>query len=213
MKKVINSKEASNLIENGASVMITGFLKAGSPTRVIDELVAKQAKDLTLIANDTSFLGHNRGKLIENRCVKKAIVCHIGTNPETSKQMNEGSLEVELNPLGTFVERIHAGGAGLGGFYTPTGVGTLVEEGKETKTINGKKYIFETPLNANYAILYGTKVDKHGNVFIHGTAKTHNLNMATAADVVIVEADEILDNPLDPNMVTVPGIFVDYIVK
>ncbi len=213
MNKVMSVKDAASLIKNGASVMITGFLKAGSPTKIIDELVANQAKDLTLIANDTSYLGFNRGKLIENKCIKKAIVAHIGTNPETSKQMNDGSLEVELNPLGTLVERIHAGGAGLGGFYTPTGVGTLVEEGKETKIINGKKYILETPLTADFAILYGTKVDKYGNVYIHGTAKTHNLNMATAAKTVIVEADEIIDGHLDPNMVTVPNIFVNYIVK
>ena len=142
---------------------------------------------------------------------KKAIVTHIGTNPETVRQMNCGELEVELVPMGTLIERIRAAGAGLGGILTPTGVGTVVEQGKKTVEIDGRKFLFEKPLSADVAIIYGTKVDKFGNIFLEGTTRNFNQIMATAAKTVIVEADEIVDS-LDPNMVTIPGIFVDYIV-
>ena len=125
--------------------------------------------------------------------------------------MNCGELEVELVPMGTLIERIRAAGAGLGGILTPTGVGTVVEQGKKTVEIDGRKFLFEKPLSADVAIIYGTKVDKFGNIFLEGTTRNFNQIMATAAKTVIVEADEIVDS-LDPNMVTIPGIFVDYIV-
>ena len=191
--------------------MIGGFLKCGSPIRVIEEILKCGVTNLTLIANDTSFPDSDRGKLIVNKCVKKAIVTHIGTNPETVRQMNCGELEVELVPMGTLIERIRAAGAGLGGILTPTGVGTVVEQGKKTVEIDGRKFLFEKPLSADVAIIYGTKVDKFGNIFLEGTTRNFNQIMATAAKTVIVEADEIVDS-LDPNMVTIPGIFVDYIV-
>ena len=212
MKKIITAQEAGKLVPNGASVMIGGFLSCGSPNKVIDELIKQNVKDLTLVANDTSVPGNDRGKLIVNKSVKKVIAAHIGTNPETGRQMYEGELEVELVPMGTLIERIRAGGAGLGGVLTPTGIGTTVAEGKQIMDIDGKSYLLEKPLKADVAILYGTKVDKFGNVFLHGTSRNFNVIMATAANTVIVEADEIVEDCLDPDIVAIPGVLVDYIV-
>lgn len=212
MKKIISAKEAGKLIPSGSTVMVGGFLNCGTPVKVIDELIENKVNDLTLIANDTSVPECDRGKLIVNKMVKKAIVGHIGTNPETGRQMDAGELEVELVPLGTLVERVRAGGAGLGGVLTPTGVGTLVAEGKTVMEVDGKQYLFEKPLKADFALVYGTKVDKYGNVFLHGTTRNFNIIMAMAAETVIVEADEIVDDCIDPDMVSIPGVFVDYIV-
>lgn len=212
MKKFISAKEAGKLIPSGSSLMVGGFLNCGTPVKVIDELIENKVNNLTLIANDTSVPETDRGKLIVNKMVKKAIVGHIGTNPETGRQMDAGELEVELVPLGTLVERIRAGGSGLGGVLTPTGVGTLVEEGKQTMEIDGRRYLLEMPIKADVALIYGTKADKFGNVFLHGTTRNFNTVMAMAAKTVIVEADEIVDDCLDPDMVTIPGVFVDYIV-
>ena len=211
MKKIISVSEAGKLIPNNASVMIGGFLGCGSPDRIIDAIVNNKTSGLTIIANDTSTPEKDRGRLIVNKQVAKAIVGHIGTNPETGRQMNAGELEVELVPLGTLVERIRSAGAGLGGVLTPTGVGTLVSEGKQTLEIDGKTYLLEKPLKADFALIYGSKVDKFGNIFIHGTARNFNQVMATAANIVIVEAEELVDTPLNPDEITIPGIFVDYI--
>ena len=213
VKKIVSIADAAKLIPNNASVMIGGFLRCGSPARVIDEMVKLKTSGLTLIANDTSFPDSDRGKLIVNKQVKKAIVTHIGTNPETGRQWHNGEIEVELVPMGTLVERIRSGGAGLGGFLTPTGVGTVVEDGKKTVEIDGRKYLFETPLKADFAIIYATKADKFGNAFLEGTTRNFNPVMATAAQTVIVEADEICEEPLDPSVVTIPGVFVDYIAS
>ena len=213
VKKIVSIADAAKLIPNNASVMIGGFLRCGSPARVIDEMVKLKTSGLTLIANDTSFPDSDRGKLIVNKQVKKAIVTHIGTNPETGRQWHNGEIEVELVPMGTLVERIRSGGAGLGGFLTPTGVGTVVEDGRKTVEIDGRKYLFETPLKADFAIIYATKADKFGNAFLEGTTRNFNPVMATAAQTVIVEADEISEEPLDPNVVTIPGVFVDYIAS
>lgn len=212
MKKLISVSEAGKLITPNASVMIGGFLRCGSPYKVIDEIIKNKTGGLTLIANDTCFPEYDRGKLIVNKLVKKAIVTHIGTNPETGRQLNAGEIEVELVPMGTLVERIRCGGAGLGGFLTPTGKGTLVEEGKQVIESNGRKYLLETPLRADFAIIYATKADKFGNAFLDGTTRNFNTVMATAADTVILEPEEISDTPLDPAQITIPGIFVDYIV-
>ncbi len=211
MKEIISAKEAVNMIKDGSSVMIGGFLSCGTPDKLIDEIINQNVSNLTVICNDTSVPGKDRGKLIENRLVKKVIASHIGTNPETGRQMHNGELEVELVPMGTLIEKIRAKGAGLGGFLTPTGVGTIVEEGKKTVEVDGKKYIFEKPIGADFALIYGTKVDKYGNVAFHGTTRNHNTIMATAADTVIVQADEMVDC-LDPNDVVIPGLFIDYVV-
>ena len=211
MKKILTISEAGKLIKSDSSVMIGGFLRCGTPARIVDELLKNNTTNLTLIANDTCIPQADRGKLIVNKRIKKAIVAHIGTNPETGRQMNAGELEVELVPMGTLVERIRAAGAGLGGVLTPTGVGTVIEEGKTVMEIDGKKYLFEKPLKADYAIIYATKADKYGNLFLHGTTRNFNTVMATAADVVIVEAEELSEEALNPDEITIPGVFVDYI--
>lgn len=211
MKKILTISEAGKLIKSDSSVMIGGFLRCGTPARIVEELLKNNTDNLTLIANDTCIPQADRGKLIVNKRIKKAIVAHIGTNPETGRQMNAGELEVELVPMGTLVERIRAAGAGLGGVLTPTGVGTVIEEGKTVMEIDGKKYLFEKPLKADYAIIYATKADKYGNLFLHGTTRNFNTVMATAADVVIVEAEELREEALNPDEITIPGVFVDYI--
>lgn len=211
MKKIISAQEAINFIKDGSTVMIGGFLSCGAPDVLVDELVNQNKKDLTLIANDTSIPEKDRGKLIVNKQVKKVITTHIGTNPETVRQLNAGELEVDLVPMGTFYERLRAKGSGLGGVLTPTGVGTLVEENKQTMVLDGKKFILDTPIGADIALIYGSKVDKYGNVSYYGTTRNSNVVMATAADTVVIEAEEFVDC-LDPNEVVIPGIFIDYIV-
>ena len=192
--------------------MIGGFLSCGAPGKLADALAEQNTGGLTLIVNDTSFPNADKGRLIVNKQVKKLITTHIGTNPESGKQYNEGTLEVELVPMGTLIERIRAFGAGLGGVLTPTGVGTLVEEGKQTFEVDGKKFIFEKPVGADFALIYGTKADKFGNVSFYGTTRNFNTMMATAAETVIVQVDEIVDC-LDPCEVVIPGLFIDYIVR
>ena len=212
MKKIVSAKEAVKKIKDGATVMIGGFLSCGVPDKLIDALVEQNTKNLTMICNDTSYPDADKGKLIVNKQIKKLITTHIGTNPETGRQMNTGEIDVELTPMGTLVERIRAKGAGLGGVLAPTGVGTIVENGKKTMEVDGKKYIFEKPIGADFALIYGTKVDRFGNVSFYGTTRNMNTVMATAADTVIVQADEIVDE-IDPNEVVIPGIFIDCIVE
>lgn len=211
LKKKVSAKEAISLIKDGSSLMIGGFLSCGAPDVLIDELVKQNIKNLTMICNDTSFAGKDRGKLIVNKQVKSVIAAHIGTNSETGRQYQEGEIDVDLIPMGSLIERIRAKGAGLGGILTPTGVGTIIEDNNETMIIDGKKFIFEKPISADFALIYGTKVDKFGNVAYYGTTRNLNTIMATAADTVIVQADEFVDC-LDPNEVIIPGLFIDYIV-
>lgn len=211
MKSIVSANEAISLIKEGSSVMVGGFLECGAPDVLIDELVNQNTKNLTLISNDTTYPHADKGKLIVNKQVKKLITSHIGTNPETGRQLHDGELEVELVPMGTLIEKIRAKGTGLGGVLTPTGVGTVLEENKETMVIDGKKFIFEKPIGADFALIYGSKVDKFGNVSYYGTTRNLNTIMATAADTVIVQADELVDC-LDPNDVIIPGLFVDYVV-
>lgn len=211
MKKIVSPNEAALLVKENSSIMIGGFLRCGSPYKTINELVKNKIGDLTLIANDTSYPEYDRGLLISNKLVKKAIVSHIGTNPETVRQMNAGEIEVELIPMGTLVEKIRCGGAGLGGFLTQTGIGTIVEEGKKIIEQDGKKFLLETPLTADFAIVYASKADKFGNAFLDGTTRNFNTVMATAAQTVILEPEEFSDEPLDPAQITIPGVFIDYI--
>jgi acetate CoA/acetoacetate CoA-transferase alpha subunit len=214
MDKVITLEETVSKIKDGMTLMIGGFLVIGSPCTIINKIVETGVKDLTIICNDTSVVDKGIGKLVVNKQVKKAIVSHIGTNPETGRQMNAGELEVELVPQGTLIERIRCGGAGLGGILTPTGLGTLVEKGKEKITVDGNEYLLEKPLKADVAIIFGSKVDKKGNAYYNKTTRNFNPLMATAADLVIVEAEELVEaGEIDPNDVMTPGIFVDYIVK
>lgn len=213
MKKLVSIDFAASLIKNDSSLMVGGFLKCGSPTEVIEKILENGTNNLTLIANDTSFPDKEKGKLIVEKRIKKAIVSHIGTNPETGKQMNSGEMIVELTPQGTLAERIRAAGAGLGGFLTPTGIGTIVQEGKDIINVDGKNFLLEKPLKADVALIYGTKVDSLGNVSFLGSTRNFNSIMATAANTVIVEAEEIIDGYLDPNEIVIPGIFIDYVVK
>ncbi len=212
MAKIISAKEACSFIKSGMTVLIGGFLKCGTPTEVINEILKTDIKDLTIVGNDTSFTDSDRGLLVSEKRCKKVIASHIGMNPETGRQMNAGELEVELVPQGTLSERIRSAGAGLGGVLTPTGIGTEVEKGKQIVTVNGKNYLLELPLKGDVALIYGSNVDRAGNISFIGTTRNTNVVMATAADVVIVEADEFIDGYLDPNEVVIPGVFIDYIV-
>lgn len=213
INKIISVKEATEKVKEGMTIMVGGFLANGTPEHLIDALVEKNIKNLTLICNDTGFPERGVGKMVVNKQFKKMIASHVGTNPETANQMNSGETEVVLTPQGTLAEKVRCGGNGLGGFYTPTGIGTEAEIGKEKKVINGKEYIFELPLRADVALLKASIVDKKGNMFFAKTTKNFNPLMATAADVVIVEADKIVEvGEIDPEHVMCSGIFVDYIV-
>ncbi len=213
MNKIISAKEAVSFIKSGMTLMVGGFLKCGSPVKVIDELLKTDVSDLTLVGNDTSFVDSDRGKLVVAKKVSKVIASHIGMNPETGRQMNAGEIQVELVPQGTLAERIRAAGAGLGGFLTPTGIGTEVQNGKQVINVDGKDFILEKPLRGDVSLIYGTKVDKVGNISFVGTTRNTNVVMATASDIVIVEAEEFVDGYLDPNEIVIPGLFIDYIVK
>lgn len=205
--------EAVSHIKDGMTIMVGGFLGVGTPEGLIDKLVEKGVKDLTLIANDTAFIDKGVGKLVANKMLKRAIVSHIGTNRETGRQLNAGEMIVDLVPQGTLAEQVRAAGTGLGGFLTPTGVGTVIEEGKQKITLDGKEYLLELPLKADVALIFGSKVDKKGNVYYKGTTRNFNPLMAMAADLVIVEAEEVVEvGQIDPNDVMTPSIFVDYIV-
>lgn len=212
MKKIISAKEAISFIKNGDCIMIGGFLDCGVPDKIIDELSQSKLSNLTMICNDTSYPEKDKGKLVETGQVKKIITSHIGTNPIAGKKLMNKEIEIDIVPMGTLIEKIRAKGAGLGGFLTPTGVGTILEEGKDVYIVDGKKYIFEKPLGADVALIYGTFVDKYGNISYEGTTRNFNETMATAAEIVIVQAEKIVDC-LNPNEVAIPGVFVDYIVE
>ncbi len=214
MNKFISLEEATAKVKDGMSLMMGGFLAVGSANRIIDALVEAGVKDLTLICNDTAFPDRGLGKLIANKQVKKVITSHIGTNPATIDQMNAGEIEVEFNPQGTLAERVRAAGAGLGGFLTPTGVGTMVAEGKEVVTVDGKDFLLEKPLRADVAILGASIADESGNLVYKGTTQNFNPLMATAADVVIAEVEEVVaTGTFRPEEVTTPSIFVDFMVR
>jgi len=213
MNKIISIEDAVSKIKDNDVVLMGGFLGVGSAHKCIDELVRQQTKGLTLVCNDSGFPDIGVGKLVMSKQFSKVIASHIGTNKETGRQMMEGETEVELVPQGTLVEQIRAAGYGLGGVLTKTGLGTKVEEGKQTIVVDGETYLLEKPLRGNVALIYANKVDKFGNMVFHGAARNFNTIMASAADIVIVEADEIVEvGELDPDFIHCPGIFVDYIV-
>lgn len=213
MNKVMSLDEAVDQIKDGMTIMVGGFLGCGTPHKIIDALAEKGVKDLTLICNDSGFTDFGVGKLVVNKQIKKLVASHIGTNRETGNQMNSGEMEVVLVPQGTLAEQIRAGGTGIGGFLTPTGLGTVVEEGKDKIKIDGVEYLIELPLKADIALLQGEIVDKFGNVEYFGATRNFNPLMAAAAKVTIVEAANIVEvGELDPNDVVTPGIFVNGIV-
>lgn len=214
MKKVVTIDEAISHVKDGMTVFIGGFLAVGTPEKFIDALIEKGVKDLTIIANDTGYPDRGIGRLVCNNQVKKFIGSHIGTNPETGRRMQSREMEVELCPQGTLAERIRVGGNGLGGVLTPTGLGTIIEEGKEKIVVDGKEYLLEKPLKADVALINGSVVDEFGNIIFAKTTKNFNPMMATAADTVIVYAEKLVKTgEIDPDHVMTSGIFVDYIVK
>ena len=214
MAKIISAAEAAAKVQAGMTVLVGGFLGCGTPQSLVDQVLADGTKDLTLVCNDTAFPDSGVGKLVVSRQFKRVIVSHIGTNPETGRQMNANELAVDLVPQGTLAERIRSAGFGLGGILTPTGVGTPVEAGKQKLTIDGKDYLLELPIKADVALVKAYKADKAGNLVFRKAARNFNPLMATAADLVIVEAQNIVEiGEIDPDEVMTPGIFVNYLVQ
>jgi len=211
--QTISLDQSVRMIPNGASLMIGGFLGVGTPERIIDEIVRQNRHDLTVIANDTATLEKGIGKLVRAKLLRKAIVSHIGLNAETQRQMMAGELEVELVPQGTLVERIRAGGYGLGGVLTQTGIGTSVEAGKQRIEVGGKPYLLEVALRADFALVQAFIADYLGNLGYALTARNFNPVIAMAADTVIVSADNIVPvGVMSPDHVVTPAPIVDYLV-
>lgn len=214
MKTALKAAEAAEMIPDGAVVHVGGFMGVGSPHRLIDAIVARGTKNLTLVANDTSSPGNGIGKLISAGAISKAIVSHIGLNPETQAKMISGEIDVELVPQGTLVERIRAGGFGLGGVLTATGLGTPVEEGKQIVETGGKRYLLETPIFADFALVAARQADYVGNLEYALTAHNFNPIMAMSASTVIAEPVTIVPvGVIPPDAVKTPGIIVDHILE
>ena len=214
MDKIISVEEAVAKIKDGMTLMIGGFLAAGTPKKIMEALSKSKVKNLTIICNDTGTPDKGVGILITNKQVKKVIASHIGTNPNTIEQFNNKEIEVQFVPQGTLAERVRCGGAGLGGFLTPTGIGTIVEEGKQKMTIDGTEYLLELPLRADVALIGASIGDKSGNLHYKGTTQNFNPMMATAADLVIVEVEELVETGDIPmENVHTPALFVNNIVK
>ncbi len=212
--KFISVEQAAEMVKDGMTIMIGGFLSVGGPNSIVAKIAESGVKNLTLICNDTSFPDKGLGVLIANKQVKRIITSHIGTNPSTIEQLNNGEVVVEFNPQGTLAERIRAAGAGLGGVLTPTGIGTLVAEGKQILNIDGRDFILEKPLRADIALIGASISDKIGNLVYKGSTQNFNPLMATAADVVIAEAEEVVETgAISPENVKTQSIFVTYIVK
>ena len=211
--QTVSLEQSVAMIPDGASLMIGGFLGVGTPERVVDEIVRQSKRDLTVIANDTAAPGRGIGKLVAAKLVRKAIVSHIGLNSETQRQMMAGELEVELVPQGTLIERIRAGGYGLGGILTQTGIGTPVENGKQRIEVNGKTYLLEVALRADFALIQAFLSDYLGNLSYALTARNFNPVIAMAASTVIASADNIVPvGVLAPDHVVTPAPIVDYVV-
>lgn len=211
--RTLSLDQSVAMIPDGASLMIGGFMAVGTPERIIDEIVRQNKRQLTVIANDTAMPGKGIGKLVEAKLVRKAIVSHIGLNPEAQRQMMAGELEVELVPQGTLIERIRAGGHGLGGILTRTGIGTLVEEGKQRIVVDGKDYLLEIALRADFALVQAFLADYLGNLSYTLTARNFNPLIAMAAGTVLASADNIVPvGVLAPDHVVTPAPIVDYLI-
>jgi acetate CoA/acetoacetate CoA-transferase alpha subunit len=214
LKKATSCTKAVEMIPDGATLMIGGFMGVGSPHRTIDELVRQGKKNLTIIANDSGRPTVGIGKLIVAKLVKKVIVSHIGTNPETQRQIIAGELESVLTPQGTLAEQIRSGGFGLGGVLTATGIGTQVAEGKQVIEVRGKQFLLELPLRADFALIAAHRSDYRGNLEYSLTARNFNAVMAMAADCVIVEPEHIVPvGVISPDNVITPFCCVDYIIE
>ena len=214
MSKFISIEEAVSKVKDGMTIMVCGFLANGTPNKIVDALAKSGVKNLTLICNDTAYPDKGVGQLIANKQVKKLFVSHIGTNPHTSEQMNSGELEIEFCPQGSLAERVRAGGCGLGGILTQTGMGTIVAEGKQIVNVDGKDYLLEKPLRADIALVGASLGDKAGNLVYRGTSQNFNPLMASAADLVIAEVNELVEvGEIAAENVKTPSIMVDFIVK
>lgn len=213
MNKKITFKDAVKKVEDGMVIMVGGFLGVGGPHKLMEALADSGVKELTIICNDTAYDEVSHGRLFKNKQVKKVITSYVGANRTSTDQMNEGHVEVEFSPQGTLIERIRSGGAGLGGVLTPTGLGTVVAEGKEVITVDGKEYLLEKPLKADMAFLGASIADKHGNLYYKGTTRNFNPVMAMAAETVFVEPGRIVEaGEIKPEDVHTPAILVDYIL-
>jgi 3-oxoacid CoA-transferase subunit A len=213
-KVMASAADAVALVPDGASIMMGGFGLCGIPENLIAALRARGTRNLTVISNNAGVDDFGIGLLLKARQVRKMISTYVGENKEFERQFLTGEIDVELVPQGTFAERIRAGGAGIGGFFTPTGYGTLVAEGKETRTIDGRHYVLERPLRADFAFVKGWKGDYAGNLVYRRTARNFNPVMATAATVTIAEVEQLVEpGQLDPDHVATPGIFVRHIMQ
>ena len=214
MAKVITSKQAAEMIKPNDRLMIGGFLAVGAPESIIDEIVKSNVKDLHAIVIASDYEDRGIGKLVANHQLKSAQVSHLGTNREIQAQMNSGAMDIELVPQGTLMERVRAAGAGLGGILTQTGLGTLAQEGKPVIESEGKLFILEKPIQAEFALVRAHKADKLGNLIYNKTARNSNPIMAMTGKITIAEVDEIVETgDLDPEAIVTPGVFVDYLVK
>lgn len=214
MKKLINGSDFKSKLFDGMSIMVGGFMAVGTPEKLIDLVLESGIKDITIICNDAGLPEAGVGRLIGAGRVSKLIASHIGLNPEAGKLMGEDKMEVILTPQGTLAEQIRAGGSGLGGFLTPTGFGTIVQEGKEIINVDGVDYILEKPIRADLALILGDQVDQKGNTIYRLTTRNFNPIMATATDLVVCEARNIVETgSLDPDAIHTPHIFVDYVVE
>lgn len=219
VKPVISAEEAAAKVKEGQTVHVGGFLGCGSPEAIIAALVAQGTRNLTLVCNDTAVHDEKNGRvngvapLIKNRQFSRIVASHIGTNPETQRQMNAGETQVELVPQGTLAEKVRAAGCGLGGILTPTGVGTEVEKGKQVLVVNDKVYLLEVPLPGDVALIKAKRADKAGNLQYSKTARNFNPLMASACRTVIAEVEELVEiGEIDPEQVHTPSIFVDFLV-
>jgi len=213
MDKFISCSEAVEMIPDGASIMIGGFMGVGSPHRMIAEMVRQGRKNLTIIANDTGTPNFGIGLLVAARMIRKLVASHIGLNPEAQRQVIAGETEAELCPQGTLAERIRAGGFGLGGILTPTGIGTVVAEGKQVIEVDGKQYLLEKPLTADFALIAAHRSDYRGNLEYSLTARNFNVVMATAGRTVIAEPEHIVPTGvIPPDAVATPFVCVHYII-
>ena len=211
--KLITLQNAAGFFRDGMTIMVGGFMGVGTPPRLVEALLESGVRDLTLIANDTAFVDTGIGPLIVNGRVNKVIASHIGTNPETGRRMIAKEMDVQLVPQGTLIEQIRCGGAGLGGFLTPTGVGTIVEDGKQTLTLDGKTWLLERPLRADLALIRAHRADPLGTLTYQLSARNFNPLIALAADITLVEPDELVETgDLLPDQIVTPGAVIDHIV-
>ncbi len=215
MNKVLRSADdAVAMIPDGAAIMVGGFGLCGVPEHLVKALHARGTRNLTIISNNAGIDDYGLGVLLKSRQIRKMVGTYVGENKEFERQVLSGEIEMELVPQGTFIERIRAGGAGIGGFFTPTGYGTLVAEGKETRVIDGKPYVLEMPLHADFAFVKAYKGDRVGNLVYRKTARNFNPVMATAAKITIAEVEHLVEpGEIEPDTVITPSVYVKHILQ